>query len=60
MSSTEQIPGQPSLGSEGGGKQKAGNRIRGAILQAQQVAEIGSFSHVALALQSRIEGTDAD
>jgi hypothetical protein len=27
------------------------------MLQPQQAAELGSFSHVALALESRIEGT---
>jgi hypothetical protein len=39
------------------GKQKAGNRIRGSMLQPQRAAELGSFSHVALALESRREGT---
>jgi hypothetical protein len=29
--STEQVPGQPSLGSERVGKQKADNRIRGGM-----------------------------
>jgi hypothetical protein len=32
---TEQVPRQPSLGSEGVGKQKAGNRIRGTMFQLQ-------------------------
>jgi hypothetical protein len=31
--STEQVPGKPSLGKEGVWKQKAGNRIRGAMFQ---------------------------
>jgi hypothetical protein len=31
---TEQVPGKPSLGSEGAGKEKAGKRIRlGAMFQ---------------------------
>ena len=56
--STEQNPGQPSVGSEGVGKQKAGNNVieQGATSQLLQAAELGSFSHVALALESRIEG----
>jgi hypothetical protein len=29
----------------------------GGMFQPQQAAELGSFSHVALAFQSRIEGT---
>jgi hypothetical protein len=49
--STEQIPGKPSLGSEGVGKQKAHNRIRGGMFQSQQAVEQGSFRHVGLALE---------
>ena len=57
--STEQVPGQPSLGSEGVGKQKAGNNVieQKTTFQPQEAAELGSFGHVALALESRIEGT---
>ena len=55
----EQVPGQTNVGSEGVGKQKmkAGYNVvvQGDIFQPQQTAELGNFSHVALALESRIE-----
>jgi hypothetical protein len=47
---------QPSLGSKGVGKQKVSDgiiRTRGP----QQATDLCSFGHVALALESRIEGT---
>ena len=52
---TEQVPGQPSLDSEGVGKQKGGNRIRweGHV----PAPTSSSFGHVALALESRLERT---
>ena len=61
--STKQVPGQPSLGSEEVGKQKAGDNVikQGGVgvvvvmFQPQQAAELCSFGHVALALESRIE-----
>lgn len=51
---TEQVSGQPSLGSERNHwKQKAGVD-EGAMFQSQQAAELGSFQHVVLlALESR-------
>jgi hypothetical protein len=52
-----QVPGQPSRVSEGGRKQKAGDNVIEQGFQLQQVAELSSFGHVALALESRIEGT---
>ena len=56
---TEQVPGQPNSGSEGVGKQKASDDVieQGGHVPAQQAAELGSFCHVALSLESRIEGT---
>ena len=50
----EQVPGQPSLGSEGDGKQKTGDRMKGDMFQLQEAAVGGSFGHVALALESRV------
>lgn len=38
-------------------KQKADNRIREAMFQPDQAAELGSFNHVALNLDSTIKGT---
>jgi hypothetical protein len=57
--SIEQVPGQPSLGIEGDGKQKGGDNVieQWAVFQPQQVAQLHSFGHVALALKSIIEGT---
>ena len=56
--SIEQVPGQPSLGSEGVGEQKTGdNVIEEARSQAHKAAELSSFGHVALTLEVRIEGT---
>jgi hypothetical protein len=56
--STEQVPWQPSLGSEGVGEQKASDCVieYRDKFQPQQTAELGSFSHVALDLEPRIEG----
>ena len=51
VQSTEQVPGKPSLGREGVRKQKAGNRIRGAMFQPQKPAEHRSFSYMALVLE---------
>ena len=50
---TGQVLGQPSLGSEGVGKQKAGDNVieQEGMFQLQQAADLGSFGHVALALQ---------
>jgi hypothetical protein len=39
------------------GKQKTKNRIKGAMFQPQQAAEYSSFTHVALTLESSIEGS---
>jgi hypothetical protein len=53
-----QVPGQPNLGTEGSHwKQKAGEDVveQGAIFQPQQSIELGSFSYMVLALESRIE-----
>ena len=36
---------------------KADNRIRGLIFEPQEAAELGSLSHMALALESRREKT---
>jgi hypothetical protein len=55
--SSEHVPGQTSLGSEGVGKQNTNNRIRRTMFQPQQAPEHSSFGHVALALESRIKGT---
>ena len=57
--STKQVPGQPSLSSEGVGKQKAGDNVKdkGVMFKPKQAAEFESFSHVALALESKLEGT---
>jgi hypothetical protein len=40
------------------GKQKAGDNAleQEAMFQAQQAVEFGSFSHVALTFESRVEG----
>jgi hypothetical protein len=56
---TGQVLGQPSLGSEGVGKQKAGDDAieQGGHVPILQAAWLGSFGHVALAFESRIEGT---
>jgi hypothetical protein len=50
------VPGQPSLGSEG--KQKAGDNVieQRSYVPAPASRELGSFGHVVLALESRIEG----
>jgi hypothetical protein len=53
--SSEQVPGQPSLASEGAGKQKVHNRIRRAVFQPQQEAELCNFGPVSLALESKID-----
>jgi hypothetical protein len=52
----KQVPGQPSLGSEGVGKQKAGDNVieQGAMFQPQGAAELSSFGRVVLALESRV------
>lgn len=57
--STKQVPEQPSLGHEGVRKQKAGDNVieQGDMLQPLQAVGLGSFGHVALALESRLEGT---
>ena len=46
--STEQVPGQPSLGSEGVGKQKAGDDVieQGSMYQLQQAAELAALESV--------------
>ena len=58
--STKQIPEQPSLGSEGVGKQKAGDNAieqgAGGMFQLQQAAELSSFSHMAMVLEE-VAGT---
>lgn len=55
--STEQVSRKPTVDREGVGKEKGGKRIRGAMFQFQQAAEHDSFSHMALALERKIEGT---
>ena len=44
--SSDQVSGQPSSGSEG---------KQGVSSQPQQAAELGSFGHMVLALEARIE-----
>lgn len=52
--STEKVPRQLSLGSEGVWKQKTGdNVIDKAKFQPQETAELSSFGHLALTLLSR-------
>lgn len=56
--STERVPGQPSLRSEGNNKkQKSGEDVlqRGGHVPAQQAAELGGINHMVLALESRIK-----
>ena len=50
--SIEQVPGQPSLGCEGVGEQKAGDNVieQGAKFQPLEAAEHSSFGHLAQAL----------
>jgi hypothetical protein len=61
--STEQVLRQLSLGTKGVGKQKAGDNViewgRGGMFQPQEAGNLSSFSHVALALESRIGVTGA-
>jgi hypothetical protein len=56
VKSTEQVLGQPNLSSKR--KQKAGDNVieQGNMFHLQQV-ELSSLGHVALALESKIEGT---
>jgi hypothetical protein len=56
--STKQVPGQPSLGSEGNhGKWKAGEDVteQGGHVQPQQAAGPGSLGHIVMDLGSRME-----
>ena len=56
---SEQAPGQSGLSSEGVGQSKAGDtRTRGPCSSSSKQQNSGSFSHMALALESRMEGTD--
>ena len=55
--SSKSVRGQPRLSSEVVEKPKAGDNVIEQGFQLQQVAELSSFGHVALALESRIEGT---
>jgi hypothetical protein len=57
-SSTEQVPEQQSLGSEGNHwKQKADEDVigQGGHVSTQKAAELGGFDHVVLDLESRME-----
>ena len=54
VGSTEQVPGQPSLGSEGNlGKQKSGEDVieQRATFQSQQAEKLASFGNMALGLR---------
>ena len=55
----EQVPGQPSLGSEGVGKQKTGDNVieQGGHVPVPASSRAQQLWYMALALESRIKGT---